>query len=159
MRATRSLSTCQTAVVRSLISTCCLQVSTARFVRVIPGELVTLQDARYRPCEPQLPRIRRERSRRSYSFAIRRARRASEEGFVVVLGLYLSSSRSFTPLCTGLKCDNRLFVSDRAHLVFDFHQIVDGLKEVELGGSRFVLRLDKRPLAGSHMFTQQHRHY
>ena len=25
-------------------------------------------------------------------------------------------------------------VSDRAHLVFDFHQIVDGLKEVELGG-------------------------
>ena len=25
--------------------------------------------------------------------------------------------------------------SDRAHLVFDFHQIVDGLKEVELGGS------------------------
>ncbi|KAM0787603.1 hypothetical protein ACM66B_003671 [Microbotryomycetes sp. NB124-2] len=35
----------------------------------------------------------------------------------------------------GLKCDGRLFVSDRAHLVFDFHQIVDGLKEVELGGS------------------------
>ncbi|WFD05344.1 adenylosuccinate synthase [Malassezia vespertilionis] len=35
----------------------------------------------------------------------------------------------------GLKCDNRLFVSDRAHLVFDFHQVVDGLKEVELGGS------------------------
>ncbi|EMD38047.1 hypothetical protein CERSUDRAFT_113196 [Gelatoporia subvermispora B] len=35
----------------------------------------------------------------------------------------------------GLDCTNRLFVSDRAHLVFDFHQIVDGLKEVELGGS------------------------
>jgi len=35
----------------------------------------------------------------------------------------------------GLNCDGRLFVSDRAHLVFDFHQIVDGLKEVELGGS------------------------
>lgn len=35
----------------------------------------------------------------------------------------------------GLKCDNRLFVSDRTHLVFDFHQVVDGLKEVELGGS------------------------
>ncbi|KAI8869375.1 adenylosuccinate synthase [Ramicandelaber brevisporus] len=28
----------------------------------------------------------------------------------------------------------RIFVSDRAHLVFDFHKIVDGLKEVELGG-------------------------
>ncbi|CCM03230.1 uncharacterized protein FIBRA_05355 [Fibroporia radiculosa] len=35
----------------------------------------------------------------------------------------------------GLDCTDRLFISDRAHLVFDFHQIVDGLKEVELGGS------------------------
>ncbi|KAG1899790.1 Adenylosuccinate synthetase [Suillus fuscotomentosus] len=35
----------------------------------------------------------------------------------------------------GLNCSNRIFLSDRAHLVFDFHQIVDGLKEVELGGS------------------------
>ncbi|KAK0463477.1 AMPSase 1 [Desarmillaria tabescens] len=35
----------------------------------------------------------------------------------------------------GLSCSNRLLVSDRAHLVFDFHQIVDGLKEVELGNS------------------------
>ncbi|KAI0026496.1 Adenylosuccinate synthetase [Vararia minispora EC-137] len=34
----------------------------------------------------------------------------------------------------GLACAGRLFVSDRAHLVFDFHQIVDGLKEAELGG-------------------------
>ncbi|ORY92555.1 Adenylosuccinate synthetase [Leucosporidium creatinivorum] len=34
----------------------------------------------------------------------------------------------------GLNCDGRLLVSDRAHLVFDFHQIVDGLKEAELGG-------------------------
>lgn len=31
-------------------------------------------------------------------------------------------------------CRSRLFVSDRAHLVFDFHQIVDGLKEKELSG-------------------------
>lgn len=35
----------------------------------------------------------------------------------------------------GLNCEGRLWLSDRAHLVFDFHQIVDGLKEVELGGS------------------------
>jgi len=35
----------------------------------------------------------------------------------------------------GLNCSGRVFISDRAHLVFDFHQIVDGLKEVELGGS------------------------
>ncbi|KAF9562747.1 AMPSase 1 [Agrocybe pediades] len=34
----------------------------------------------------------------------------------------------------GLNCTGRLFISDRAQLVFDFHQIVDGLKEVELGG-------------------------
>jgi adenylosuccinate synthase len=35
----------------------------------------------------------------------------------------------------GLPCASRLKVSDRAHLVLGFHQIVDGLKEVELGGS------------------------
>ncbi|KAH7922178.1 Adenylosuccinate synthetase [Leucogyrophana mollusca] len=35
----------------------------------------------------------------------------------------------------GLECSQRILLSDRAHLVFDFHQIVDGLKEVELGGS------------------------
>ena len=38
-------------------------------------------------------------------------------------------------MLTGLSCAGRLFISDRSHLVFDFHQIVDGLKEVELGGS------------------------
>jgi len=49
----------------------------------------------------------------------------------------LISSTSYTHiLLEGLDCTNRLFISDRAHLVFDFHQIVDGLKEVELGGSR-----------------------
>lgn len=35
----------------------------------------------------------------------------------------------------GLKAADRLFISDRAHLVMGFHQIVDGIKEVELGGS------------------------
>jgi len=35
----------------------------------------------------------------------------------------------------GLTCSDRLFISDRAHLVLGFHQIVDGLKEIELGGS------------------------
>ncbi|KAJ1913645.1 Adenylosuccinate synthase [Mycoemilia scoparia] len=33
----------------------------------------------------------------------------------------------------GLNCDGRLLISDRCHIVFDFHQIVDGLKEAELG--------------------------
>jgi adenylosuccinate synthase len=35
----------------------------------------------------------------------------------------------------GLKnWQSRLIVSDRAHLVFDFHQQVDGLQEAEKGG-------------------------
>ncbi|RSH78364.1 uncharacterized protein EHS24_002088 [Apiotrichum porosum] len=33
----------------------------------------------------------------------------------------------------GLQVAERLFISDRAHLVMGFHQVVDGLKEVELG--------------------------
>ena len=33
---------------------------------------------------------------------------------------------------------DRLFIPDRAYLVFDFHQIVNGLKEVELDGSSCV---------------------
>ena len=35
----------------------------------------------------------------------------------------------------GLKCRDRLFLSDRAQLVFDFHQRADGLREAELSGS------------------------
>ncbi|KAF1843819.1 uncharacterized protein K460DRAFT_378875 [Cucurbitaria berberidis CBS 394.84] len=34
----------------------------------------------------------------------------------------------------GLKTEGRIFISDRAHVVFDVHQLVDGLEEVELGG-------------------------
>lgn len=36
----------------------------------------------------------------------------------------------------GLKCRDRLFVSSRAHLVFDFHQRVDKLREAELSGNK-----------------------
>lgn len=46
----------------------------------------------------------------------------------------------------GLDCTGRLFISDRAQLVFDFHQIVDGLKEVELGGSRYAIFLFTTPV-------------
>ncbi|KAJ3194171.1 hypothetical protein HK101_003335 [Irineochytrium annulatum] len=35
----------------------------------------------------------------------------------------------------GLDATGRLFISDRAHVVFDFHQTADGLRERELGGS------------------------
>lgn len=53
--------------------------------------------------------------------------------YSTILLLFYSLFKSYT----GLDCSNRLFISDRAHLVFDFHQIVDGLKEVELGGKRY----------------------
>jgi len=33
----------------------------------------------------------------------------------------------------GLNTIGRIFISDRAHLVFDLHQLVDGLEEAELG--------------------------
>lgn len=36
----------------------------------------------------------------------------------------------------GVNVDNRLLISDRAHLVFDFHQITDKLKENELSNSK-----------------------
>lgn len=36
----------------------------------------------------------------------------------------------------GLDVRNRVLVSDRAHLLFDFHQIVDGLREVERGTAK-----------------------
>ncbi|GLJ29493.1 hypothetical protein SUGI_0581360 [Cryptomeria japonica] len=35
----------------------------------------------------------------------------------------------------GVSCKGRLVVSDRAHLLFDFHQTIDGLREAELAGS------------------------
>ncbi|EEB05052.1 adenylosuccinate synthetase Ade2 [Schizosaccharomyces japonicus yFS275] len=34
----------------------------------------------------------------------------------------------------GLDCTNRIFISDRAQLVFDYHQRADALNEAELGG-------------------------
>ena len=33
----------------------------------------------------------------------------------------------------GLHTEDRIYISDRAHLVFDLHQMVDGLEETELG--------------------------
>lgn len=35
----------------------------------------------------------------------------------------------------GVSCKGRLVVSDRAHLLFDFHQAIDGMREAELAGS------------------------
>jgi adenylosuccinate synthase len=38
----------------------------------------------------------------------------------------------------------RLFISDRSHIVLDFHQIIDGLKEAELRGSNSDLGTTKK---------------
>ncbi|KAL9229358.1 hypothetical protein vseg_004834 [Gypsophila vaccaria] len=35
----------------------------------------------------------------------------------------------------GVSCEGRILVSDRAHLLFDFHQEVDGIRETELAKS------------------------
>ncbi|KAF7819007.1 Adenylosuccinate synthetase 2, chloroplastic [Senna tora] len=35
----------------------------------------------------------------------------------------------------GISCKGRILISDRAHLLFDFHQVVDGLREAELAKS------------------------
>ncbi|GFZ14340.1 adenylosuccinate synthase [Actinidia rufa] len=35
----------------------------------------------------------------------------------------------------GVSCKGRIMVSDRAHMLFDFHQVVDGLREAELANS------------------------
>lgn len=36
---------------------------------------------------------------------------------------------------SGVSCKGRILVSDRAHLLFDFHQVVDGLREADLAKS------------------------
>lgn len=36
----------------------------------------------------------------------------------------------------GVVADDRLFISDRAHVVLDLHQRVDGLEERELSGEK-----------------------
>ena len=36
----------------------------------------------------------------------------------------------------GVDYNGRLFISDRAHIVFDFHQEIDGLNELHLGGGK-----------------------
>lgn len=36
----------------------------------------------------------------------------------------------------GIDYNDRLFLSDRAHIVFDFHQQIDGINERNLGGKK-----------------------
>lgn len=36
----------------------------------------------------------------------------------------------------GVSIDDRLLISDRAHLLFDLHKEIDGLREEELAGKK-----------------------
>ena len=36
----------------------------------------------------------------------------------------------------GVDYSDRLLLSDRAHIVFDFHQLIDGLNEKRLAGNK-----------------------
>lgn len=87
-----------------------------------------------RPHQPELHQLHWKWSRPARAELLPGARSYTEEGWgsssYARLCLYIADRR-YRP---GLNCDGRLFISDRTHLVFDFHQIVDGLKEVELGG-------------------------
>ncbi|EPX73107.1 adenylosuccinate synthetase Ade2 [Schizosaccharomyces octosporus yFS286] len=52
-------------------------------------------------------------------------------GVVVYLPAFFSELENLSS--KGLDCSNRIFISDRAQLVFDFHQRADVLNEAELG--------------------------
>ncbi|KAE8701633.1 Adenylosuccinate synthetase [Hibiscus syriacus] len=53
--------------------------------------------------------------------------------------IYNSEGKKFAlhlvPSANGVSCKGRILSSDRAHLLFDFHQEVDGLREAELNKS------------------------
>ena len=73
--------------------------------------------------------------RRARPVVLRRAGRVAGARCALLLIPAAYTRPHLSNIDAGLDCTGRLFISDRAHLVFDFHQIVDGLKEVELGGS------------------------
>ena len=55
-------------------------------------------------------------------------------GVVVHLPSFLSELKSLE--ASGVEYEGRVFLSDRAHLVFDFHQAVDGRNEKSLGRNK-----------------------
>jgi adenylosuccinate synthase len=55
-------------------------------------------------------------------------------GVVVHLPSFLSEVDALE--AQGIDCEGRVFISDRAHLVFDFHQAVDGALELRLGRNK-----------------------
>lgn len=47
----------------------------------------------------------------------------------------------------GISFEGRLKISDRAHIVFDFHQQVDGVQEGNLGRNKIGTTKKVRPIA------------
>ncbi|KAI7758024.1 hypothetical protein M8C21_028264, partial [Ambrosia artemisiifolia] len=48
----------------------------------------------------------------------------------------------------GVSCKGRILVSDRAHLLFDYHQEIDGLREAELAKSRSFVHVEYETVPG-----------
>ena len=46
----------------------------------------------------------------------------------------------------GLNTDGRIFISDRAHVVFDLHQMVDGLEEIQVSIAHWDHKESDRPM-------------
>jgi len=63
-------------------------------------------------------------------------------GTVVHLPSFFEEVRGLTS--QGIEVQGRLFLSDRAHMVFDFHQIVDGLRERERAGAGGAIGTTKK---------------
>jgi adenylosuccinate synthase len=57
----------------------------------------------------------------------------------------------------GLNTEGRIYISDRAHVVFDVHQQVDGLEEVELGQG-FIGRLKSVVWRREDVLTEDRHH-
>jgi len=55
-------------------------------------------------------------------------------GVVIHIPSFLNEMEGLTK--SGIDCEGRILISDRAHIVFDFHQMVDGLNENKLGRNK-----------------------
>ena len=55
-------------------------------------------------------------------------------GVVVHLPSFLNEVESLR--AQGIEAEDRILLSDRAHIVFDFHQAVDGIQEGKLGRNK-----------------------
>lgn len=55
----------------------------------------------------------------------------------------------------GIAFEGRLKISDRAHIVFDFHQQIDGVQEGHLGRNKIGTTKKARERGGGSIFTRE----